>query len=54
MATGIFEVSRAKVGIVSEVDVGACGEAGAGVFGEGVKCESVYDDGGDLEVLDGQ
>jgi hypothetical protein len=38
MAAGIFEVSRAKVGVVSKVDIGACGEAGAGVFGEGVQC----------------
>jgi hypothetical protein len=38
VAAGIFKMSRPKVGVVSEVDVGACGEAGAGVFGEGVQC----------------
>lgn len=35
--TVVAEVAGAAVGVVGEVDVGDGGEAGAGVFGEGVE-----------------
>jgi hypothetical protein len=54
MGALVAEMSGSAPGVVGEVDVCSCCEAGARVFGEWVECEAVYYYGRGLEgLLDG-